>query len=51
VNYIETTLNEIENNHEGAFAKFHQHPVFRALLIPFGGAGIASLVEYLGIIL
>jgi hypothetical protein len=43
---IELTLKEIEENREGAFAKLLQHSVFRAVLIPFGGAGLMSLIEY-----
>lgn len=44
---IELTIKEVEESREGAFASFHHHPIFRAVLIPFGGAGLISLIEYL----
>jgi hypothetical protein len=37
----------IKEEDRGAFAPILQHPVFRALLLPSGGAGIWALTQYL----
>ena len=37
----------IKEEGRGAFAPILQHPVFRALLLPSGGAGIWALTQYL----
>ena len=38
----------VKSCQEGAFAPVTQQPVIRALLMPFGGAGILTLLNYLG---
>jgi hypothetical protein len=40
-------IRRIETNDEGAFAPLSQQPLVGALLMPFGGAGILALLEYL----
>lgn len=40
-------MNEIRAIDQGAFAPWSNSPLFGALLLPFGGAGIASLLEVL----
>lgn len=44
---IEFALNEAKSIRQGAFARFTQHPVLQALLIPFGGVGGLYLFEFL----
>ena len=43
---IDHDLQGIETESRGAFAPWTQHPVFRAILFPTGGFGLASLLEY-----
>ena len=43
---IQMTIEEIENNREGAFAPFLYQPAFGAFLIPSGGIGLLALMEY-----
>ncbi len=42
-----TLIEEIASLREGAFAPLAQHPVFSAMLMPFGGVSIAVLLEIL----
>jgi hypothetical protein len=35
----------MEDNQEGAFQPWHQQPVVRAILLPFGGTGLLQVVE------
>jgi hypothetical protein len=44
---LRTLLDRIRNTREAAFLPLTQQPAVRALLIPFGGFGGLSLVEYL----
>ena len=37
----------VENNRSGAFASFFDQPLFKALLVPLGGAGGAQLFDRL----
>ncbi len=48
INSIDSVINLVENVQEGAFARWTQHPILRAVLYPFGGAGALYLLEYLG---
>jgi hypothetical protein len=43
---LETLLSRVDGLHEGAFSPFSQQPVVRALLLPLGGIGWTSLVNY-----
>jgi len=43
----ETQCKKIESCEEGAFAPVTRQPVVRALLMPFGGAGLVALLQYL----
>ncbi len=44
---VRVLIDEIENCDEGAFAPVSQQPIVKALLLPFGGAGVTSLLSYL----
>jgi len=44
---LETLLSRVDGLHEGAFSPFSQQPVVRALLLPLGGIGWTSLVNYI----
>ena len=37
----------MEANQEGAFLPWHQQPVVRAVLLPFGGSGMMQAVEFM----
>jgi hypothetical protein len=43
---ISRVMDEISTESAGAFAPWTQHPVFRAVLFPTSGLGLASLFEY-----
>ncbi len=47
---IERMATLIENNREGAFRPFTQHPLFGAIALPTGGTGLVFLLEYLATI-
>ncbi len=44
---IERTIEAIRGVRDGAFAPLTQHPVLRAVLIPFGGLGAVEIVNFL----
>ena len=44
---LQLLINEIESLSKGAFSSWSQHPVVRAVLIPFGGIGTVYLLEFL----
>jgi hypothetical protein len=44
---IRLLIHEIESYDEGAFVPLSKHPVIGALAIPFGGAGILAVLDYL----
>ena len=44
---VRTLLQKIKDYEEGAFAPLSQHPVVAALAMPFGGAGILTLLDFL----
>jgi hypothetical protein len=44
---IGTMIEEVESNHKGAFAYLWEQPAIRALLLPSGGIGLATLWQYL----
>ena len=46
---IRRVMDEISTESAGAFAPWTQHPVFRAVLFPTSGLGLASLFEYFSI--
>lgn len=46
VEQISRVMNEISEESAGAFAPWTQHPIFRAVLFPTSGFGLASLFEY-----
>jgi hypothetical protein len=45
---IQELVTEIRTTEAGAFAPWSQHPILRALTLPFGGAGVVGLLDYLG---
>ena len=47
IDYIEFVIDEVRSIRQGAFAPFSQHPVLRALLVPFGGVGSIYLIDFL----
>jgi hypothetical protein len=44
---IRLVMRLIENNEEGAFAPLSNQPIIGALAMPFGGASIMAVFEYL----
>ena len=44
---IELTIDEIDAIEEGAFAPLSKHPIIGALLMPLGGAGVLTLLNFL----
>lgn len=40
-------IKEIQSLEEGAFAPLSRQPIFQAILMPFGGAGVLALLNYL----
>ena len=44
---VRTLLERMKNTREAAFLPLTQQPAVRALLIPFGGFGGVSLIQYL----
>lgn len=46
VDRITRVMNEVSEESAGAFAPWTQHPIFRAVLFPTSGFGLASLFEY-----
>ena len=47
VRQIRELVKDVEERTDGAFAPISQQPVIKAVLMPFGGAGILSLLQYL----
>jgi hypothetical protein len=43
----DTMIEEVQSNHQGAFSYLWEQPAIRALLLPSGGFGIATLLQYL----
>ncbi|MBI4001097.1 MAG: hypothetical protein HY348_04860 [Nitrospira defluvii] len=48
---IERIADLIDNNRQGAFLPFTQHPLFGAIALPTGGTGLVLLIEYLATVL
>ncbi len=48
---IERMVELIDDNREGAFLPFTQHPLFGAIALPTGGTGLVLLIEYLATIM
>jgi hypothetical protein len=44
---FEKLIAEVEKSHDGAFASLVDQPLFKAMLIPLGGAGGAQLLDFL----
>ena len=44
---IQLTIDQIRAVDEGAFAPWSSQPFIRAILVPFGGTGIITLIQYL----
>ena len=44
---IDTMIEEVQSTHQGAFANIWDQPAIRALLLPSGGIGVATLLQYL----
>jgi hypothetical protein len=44
---FEKLIVEVEKSHDGAFASLIDQPLFKAMLIPLGGAGGAQLLDFL----
>ncbi len=47
VDQIQLMITEIRELKRGAFAPFFQHPIVRAIVIPFGGVGTVALLDVL----
>ena len=47
VEQLRMLIKEIESCEEGAFAPITQQPVIKALMMPFSGAGMVALLNYL----
>jgi hypothetical protein len=44
---IDIMIEELQSTHQGAFAYIWEQPAIRALLLPSGGIGLATLLQYL----
>jgi hypothetical protein len=44
---IDTMIEEVQSTHQGAFSYLWEQPAIRALLLPSGGIGLATLLQYL----
>lgn len=44
---VRALIAEVQHMRRGAFAPLTERPVFRAMLMPFGGMGILALLEFL----
>jgi hypothetical protein len=44
---IDTMIDEVQSNHKGAFSYLWEQPAIRALLLPSGGIGLLTLLQYL----
>lgn len=44
---IDTMIEEVQSTHQGAFAYLWEQPAIRALLLPSGGIGLITLLQYL----
>ncbi len=47
VEQIQMLIEELQQLKRGAFTPLSQHPIIRAILIPFGGIGTVALLDYL----
>lgn len=45
--FLKSCISEVENKRDGAFAPLFQQPIFKAVLMPFGGAGLITALQYL----
>ncbi len=43
----DTMIEEVQSTHQGAFSYLWEQPAVRAILLPSGGLGIATLLQYL----
>ena len=43
----DTMIEEVQSTHQGAFSYLWEQPAIRALLLPSGGIGLATLLQYL----
>ena len=44
---IDTMIEEVQSTHRGAFSYLWEQPAIRVLLLPSGGIGLATLLQYL----
>jgi ribosomal 50S subunit-associated protein YjgA (DUF615 family) len=44
---IDTLIEEVQSTHQGAFSYLWEQPAIRALLLPSGGIGLATLLQFL----
>jgi hypothetical protein len=44
---IDTIIGEVQSTHQGAFSYLWEQPAIRALLLPSGGIGLATLLQFL----
>jgi len=44
---IDTMIEQVQSTHQGAFSYPWEQPAIRALLLPSGGIGLATLLQYL----
>jgi hypothetical protein len=44
---VDTMIEEVESTHEGAFSYLWEQPAIRGLLLPSGGIGLVTLMQYL----
>jgi hypothetical protein len=43
----DTMIEEVQSTHQGAFSYLWEQPAMRAILLPSGGIGLATLLQYL----
>jgi hypothetical protein len=44
---IYTIIEDVQSSHQGAFSYLWDQPAIRALLLPSGGIGLATLLQFL----
>jgi len=44
---VDTLIEEVQSTHQGAFSYLWEQPAIRALLLPSGGIGLATLLQFL----
>ncbi|MGZ5543986.1 MAG: hypothetical protein ACXWIU_04885, partial [Limisphaerales bacterium] len=47
LDYLRNCITQVEEENTGAFAPLFHQPIFKAALMPFGGAGVVTALQYM----